>query len=133
MNKMMGVELPSMLVKTLAVLLFWVGLATIASAADPYGVWTRPSTGTQVNFYDCGGKLCGKIVAVRDQSRKNEVGTAIITGATKSADNQWKGDLLNTDNGKTYAGVVTLRGPNALRLEGCVAFICQGETWSKVR
>ena len=130
---MVGIRLQSKLVKTLAFLLFSLGLATSARAADPYGVWMRPSTGTQVNFYDCGGKLCGKIVAVKDQSRRSEVGTVIMTGASQSGDNQWKGNLLNTENGKTYNGVVTMTGPNALRLEGCVAFICQGETWSKVR
>jgi uncharacterized protein (DUF2147 family) len=130
---MVGIRLQSKLFKILVFLLLSLGLATSARAADPYGVWMRPSTGTQVNFYDCGGKLCGKIVAVKDQSRRSEVGTVIMTGASQSGDNQWKGNLLNTDNGKTYQGVVTLRGPNALRLEGCVAFICQGETWSKVR
>jgi len=130
---MIHVVWKSKLVKALVHVLWWTGLVTTAYAADPYGVWLRPSTGTQVNFYDCGGKLCGKIVAVRDQSRKKEVGTVIVPGAAKAADNQWKGDLLNTDNGKTYAGVVTLRGPNALQLQGCVAFICEGETWSRVR
>jgi len=130
---MIGINLRSKLIKTFAFLLFCGSLTAIARAADPYGVWMRPSTGTQVNFYDCGGKLCGKIVAVKDQSRKSEVGTVIMIGAAPSGDNQWKGDLLNTDNGKTYAGVVTMRGPNALRLEGCVTFICQGETWSRVR
>jgi len=130
---MVGIRLQSKLVKTLVFLLFSLGLATSTRAADPYGVWMRPSTGTQVNFYDCGGKLCGKIVAVKDQSRRSEVGTVIMTGASQSGDNQWKGNLLNTENGKTYNGVVTMTGPNALRLEGCVAFICQGETWSKVR
>ena len=130
---MIDVALKSKRIRTVAFLLAWAGSATIASAAEPYGIWMRPSTGTQVDFYDCGGKLCGKIVAVRDQRRKSEVGTVIMTGAAKSADNQWKGDLLDTDNGKTYAGVATLRGSNALRLEGCLAFICQGETWSKVK
>jgi len=130
---MVGIRLQSKPVKTLVFLLFSLGLATSTRAADPYGVWMRPSTGTQVNFYDCGGKLCGKIVAVKDQSRRSEVGTVIMTGASQSGDNQWKGNLLNTENGKTYNGVVTMTGPNALRLEGCVAFICQGETWSKVR
>jgi len=130
---MIHVVWKSKLVKAMVHVLWWTGLVTMAYAAEPYGIWLRPSTGTQVNFYECGGKLCGKIVAVRDQSRKSEVGTVIIPGAAKSADNQWKGDLLNTENGKTYAGVVTLKGPNALQLQGCVAFICQGETWSRVR
>jgi uncharacterized protein (DUF2147 family) len=110
------------------------GFAGIARADDPYGTWMRPSTGTQVNFYNCGGKLCGKIVAVRDQSRKNEIGTIIMNGAGKTAGNEWRGDLLNTEDGKTYSGVVTLEGPNALNLKGCaLGFICRGETWQRVK
>ena len=105
-----------------------------ARADDPYGTWLRPSTGTQVNFYNCGGKLCGKIVAVKDQSRKGEIGTVIMNGASRTSDNEWKGDLLNTEDGKTYSGVVTLEGPNALNLKGCaLGFICRGETWQRVK
>jgi uncharacterized protein (DUF2147 family) len=105
-----------------------------ARADDPYGTWVRPSTGTQVNFYNCGGKLCGKIVAVKDQSRKSEIGTMIMNGAAKTSDNEWRGDVLNTEDGKTYSGVVTLEGPNALNLKGCaLGFICKGETWQRVK
>ena len=39
----------------------------------------------------------------------------------------------NADDGKIYTGVVTMQGPNALNLKGCVAFICQGETWTKIK
>jgi uncharacterized protein (DUF2147 family) len=110
------------------------GFTVSARAEDPYGTWLRPSTGTQVNFYNCGGKLCAKIVAVKDQSRKGEIGTVIMNGAGKSSDNEWRGDLLNTEDGKTYSGVVTLEGPNALNLKGCVAAIfCKGETWQRVK
>ena len=132
-NKMSDCRSSSLLVKSIASVLLLTGLPSVARAADPYGIWIRPSTGTQVNFYDCGGKLCGKIVAVKDQSRKSEIGTVIMRGAVKSGNDQWKGDLLNTDNGKIYAGVATLEGPNALNLKGCVTIICQGETWSRVR
>jgi uncharacterized protein (DUF2147 family) len=107
-------------------------LSGTAAAVEPYGVWMRPSTGTQVRFYDCGGKLCGKIVGVKDQSRKSEIGTVILPGAAKSGANEWKGDLLNTENGKTYSGVVALEG-RGLSLKGCIGFICQGETWTRVK
>jgi uncharacterized protein (DUF2147 family) len=104
----------------------------IAQAAEPYGTWTRPSTGTQVNFYNCGGKLCGKVAAVKDQARKKEVGTVIMKGAAKSGDNTWKGDLLDAESGKTYSGVVTLESANALNLKGCIAAVfCRGETWTR--
>ena len=120
-------------VALIALVFCLTALLDVARAADPFGEWRRPSTGTQVSFYSCSGKLCAKIVGVKDQSRKSEIGTVIMKGAIKSGDNQWKGDLFDTDNGKTYAGVVTLEGPQALNLKGCVAFICQGETWIKVR
>jgi uncharacterized protein (DUF2147 family) len=110
--------------------IFTVGAA---NAAEPYGNWVRPSTGTQVNFYACGGKLCAKISGVKDQSRKKEIGTFIMKGAAKSGDNTWKGDLLDVESGKTYSGVVTLESASALNLKGCVAMVlCRGETWRKV-
>jgi uncharacterized protein (DUF2147 family) len=130
---MSNLKVASLFVKGIASVLFLTGLPSIASASDPYGEWRRPSTGTQVSFYDCGSKLCAKIVSVKDQSRKSTVGTVIMGGAVKSGDNQWKGDLLNTENGKTYSGVVTLEGPQTLNLKGCVGFICQGETWVRVK
>jgi uncharacterized protein (DUF2147 family) len=111
-----------------------VGFSTAAFAADPTGTWVRPSTGTQVNFYNCGSNLCARITAVKDQSRKNTIGTVIVKGATKSGENTWKGDLLNTENGKTYSGVFTLESANAMSLKGCVAMVlCSGETWQRVK
>jgi uncharacterized protein (DUF2147 family) len=105
----------SLLTRSVALTLFLIALPGIACAFDPYGTWVRPSTGTQVSFYDCGGKLCAKIVAVKDERRKSKIGTVIMTGATKSADNQWKGDLLNADDGKIYTGVVTMHKSKGLR------------------
>jgi uncharacterized protein (DUF2147 family) len=119
--------------KTLfAVALATLALAGAAYAAEPYGTWTRPSTGTQVTFYNCGGKLCAKVASVKDEARKKEVGTIIMKGAAKSGDNVWKGDLLDLESGKTYSGVVTLESANALNLKGCIAAVfCRGETWVK--
>ena len=107
--------------------------ATSAQAADPYGTWTRPSTGAQISFYDCGGKLCAKVVSVKDQTKKDAVGKVIMTGAAKSGDNSWKGDLLNTEDGKTYSGSVTLLGPKSLNLKGCAlgGLICKDENLTR--
>jgi uncharacterized protein (DUF2147 family) len=118
-----------------AALVATLGFATVAQAQSPVGTWTRPSTGTVVQFYDCSGKLCARITAVKDQSKKDTVGKVIMTGADKTGDNQWKGNLLNTDDGQTYSGVVTLEGANALNLKGCVlgGIVCKGETWTRNR
>ena len=110
-----------------------LGLASAAQAAEPFGTWTRPSTGAQISFYDCGGKLCAKVVGVKDQTKKDMVGKVIMTGAAKSGDNAWKGDLLNLEDGKTYSGVVTLVSAGALNLKGCAlgGLICKDETLTK--
>jgi uncharacterized protein (DUF2147 family) len=122
------VKTTSLIVTAFAIASF----AGVANAAEPFGTWTRPSTGTQVSFYNCGGKLCGKVASVKDEAHKKEVGTVIMKGATKSGDNVWKGDLLDLESGKTYSGVVTLESANALNLKGCVAAVfCRGETWTK--
>ena len=124
----------SLLVTSFALALFAAAFAGTASAAEPYGVWQRPSTGTQVHFYNCGGKLCGKVVGVKDQSRKSEIGKMIMRGAVKSGDNKWKGDLTDISTGKVYSGVVMLEGESALNLKGCVmGLLCQGETWQKIK
>lgn len=99
----------------------------VLAEASPYGTWTRPSNGNKVDFYDCGGKLCAKVVSSKNEAA---VGKVIMTGAAKTGDNTWSGDLISTDDGKTYSGTVTLEGPKALKLQGCTAVVlCKAETW----
>lgn len=103
-----------------------------AVAAGPYGIWERPSTGTKVKFFECAGKLCAKIVGVRDAAKKGTVGTVIMGGAKKVGNDKWEGDLLNTENGTVYSGYVTLSGAG-LKLQGCAlgGLVCSGETWRR--
>jgi len=82
-----------------------VMLLSPAMAAEPYGKWVRPSNGAEVSFFNCGGKLCGKVIGKGASSAK--VGTMIVGGAAKSGANEWKGNLLNPEDGKTYSGVIT--------------------------
>jgi uncharacterized protein (DUF2147 family) len=120
-------------IKTAALTLMALSFSTAAFAAEPYGTWTRPSTGAQVQFSKCGANLCAKIVGQKDPTKKDTIGKTIMSGAVKSGDNTWKGDLLNTDDGKTYSGVVTLESANALNLKGCAmaGLVCKGETWTR--
>jgi uncharacterized protein (DUF2147 family) len=108
--------------------------ATVAVAADPTGNWLRASTGTVINFYACGGNLCAKIVSVKDATKKGTIGTVIMNGAVKSGGDTWKGSLLNTEDGQTYTGSVTLSG-GGLVLSGCVlgGLICKNETLQRVK
>jgi len=117
-----------------------LSLATIAAvfvmspalATEPYGTWMRPSNGAEVSFFNCGGKLCGKVTGKGTSSAK--IGTMIVSGAAKTGANEWKGSLLNPDDGKTYSGVISLVGADGLNLKGCaLGVFCQGETWRRVK
>ena len=104
--------------------------AALAQANSPFGTWTRPSNGAKVSFYACGSNLCAKVIS---SPTAGAAGKVIMAGAQKTGDNAWQGDLLNTEDGKTYTGKVTLDGPKALTLKGCVlgGIICKGETWTR--
>ena len=103
-----------------------------ALGAEPYGTWVRPSNGAEVSFFNCGGKLCGKVIGKGSSNAK--VGTMIVAGAAKVGANEWKGKLLNPEDGKTYSGVITLVGADGLNLKGCaLGVFCQGETWRRMK
>jgi uncharacterized protein (DUF2147 family) len=107
-----------------------IATAAVAQGASPFGTWTRPSNGAKVNFYACGADLCAKVVS---SPTAGAAGKTIMTGAKKTGENAWEGDLLNTEDGKMYSGKVSLDGPKALTLKGCVlgGIICKGETWTR--
>ncbi|MGL4290629.1 MAG: DUF2147 domain-containing protein [Phreatobacter sp.] len=119
-------------------------LAAPAAANDPRGTWLSQSGETRVRFADCGGQLCGTIVASSGQSRdeKNEdaalrgrnlVGIRMITMRANGA-NAWQGSLYNFQDGKTYNGRMTMPSANSMSLSGCVlgGLICRSQTWSRV-
>jgi len=107
-----------------------IGLATPALAASPNGTWLR-SNGAHVEVFDCGGGL-GMRVTKSPEPQK--VGKQIMCGAKKTAENKWKGTVLNLDDGKKYSGYVELNG-GSLTLSGCVlgGIICSNDTWSKIK
>jgi uncharacterized protein (DUF2147 family) len=119
--------------KTAACLLGLAYSLILVGAADAaaLGKFTRPSTGTTVDFYDCGGNLCGKIIAVTNASKQSTVGKLIVNGAKPAGSGNWKGDLFDPDSGKTYKGTITLVG-DGLKLEGCVmGVLCSNEVWRR--
>ena len=107
--------------------------AAALGGADPHGVWLRPEGGEQFSFYDCGGLLCAKVIAVKKGEDQSSVGTVILRGAAKSGPNEWKGKLYNAEDGKTYDGFITIKSPTELSLKGCLwGVLCSGETWKRV-
>ncbi len=119
-------------------------VALPAAAQGPTGTFVSQSGDTRVRFADCGGQICGTIVAARGATtdEKNEnaslrnralVGIRMITMRPSGA-NAWEGSLYNFQDGKTYSGRMTMPNANSMSLSGCVlgGLICRSQTWTRV-
>lgn len=118
--------------RAVGIFLFTMAMCATSEAAD-LGKFTRPGSDTTVEFYDCGGNLCGKIVSVDDKSDTTTIGKHILEDAKPMGNGTWKGELIDVESGKRYAGTITLRD-SGLRLEGCVMVVlCSSETWQRAQ
>jgi uncharacterized protein (DUF2147 family) len=130
-------------------------LATPAARAqgtgEPTGVWLTQAGDARVKVSKCGGGLCGVIVGLKDPidpatgrpqvddknpnpalKKRPMIGLSLFSGMQASAPNKWSGQIYNADDGGTYASSISVAGPDALRVEGCVGALCGGETWTRV-
>jgi uncharacterized protein (DUF2147 family) len=63
---------------------------------------------------------------------KSSVGQRVFYDMKPNGANSWAGQAFNPEDGKTYAGKMTLSG-NALTTAGCIAggWICRSVSWSR--
>lgn len=123
-----------------------------AFAADLKGNWLTEEGKATVRIADCGAALCGTIVALKepndpatgqpktdknntDTGKRNRpmIGVQIVLGMTPAGADQWKGQVYNAEDGKTYTGSLTLQNANTLKLQGCIlgGIICKSSTWTR--
>lgn len=122
-----------------------------ALAADPRGVWLTENNDAALTIADCGARLCGRIVwleSATDESgalRLDEnnpdptkrarriCGLVVMTGFEPSGPESWDGTVYNPQDGKTYAGTVTVLSDAALRVRAYVGLPLFGrsQTWTR--
>jgi uncharacterized protein (DUF2147 family) len=127
-----------------------VFLSTGASAdVSPLGTWTMGKVTVKVT--DCGGGICGTIVALKepiskidgkpkvdrenpDESKRQRplIGLPVMTGMKPMSGDQWQGSIYNPDDGRTYNATVKLDG-DTMKVQGCVASIfCKTNNFARV-
>ena len=120
--------------------------ASPAIAADPSGDWRVEDGSAVMRVANCNGAIWGVVAWSAkaggvdennpDPAQRNRplLGLPIIRGMQQTKPNEWKGPLYNPRNGKTYDGVLTLKKPKVLEVEGCVmgGWICGGQDWTRV-
>ena len=120
-----------------------------ALAAEPLGLW-RDSDGTTIRIARCGhgavrndrqhdaAERPGDRLSVDrqaqprpDQARRAADRPAGVHQHAAERPGKWSGTLYNTDDGRSLRGNLVDRGPDILRVEGCVGTRCGGENLSR--
>lgn len=128
-------------------------LATTAHAADPRGRYLTSSGNFEVELAPCGAALCGvvsKVIANHSMSRPGEamqaadardpMGLQLLLnfvaegGDAASAPKQWRGEIYNRENGKTYACLMSLdeRGDLVLRPYVGLPLFGKTQVWQRL-
>lgn len=113
-----------------------LALASIAGggalAQDVTGTWLRDSGASRVRFAKCGEAMCGTLAWLKDPNGPAKVGQRIFYDMKPSGAGKWSGSAFNPEDGKTYAGTMTLAG-DKLTTAGCVlgGLICRSVVWNR--
>ena len=119
------------------------GSALAQKTSDLSGLWQTETAGSTVRIARCGNGYCGTIAATAGPGvdAKNPdpalrtrklVGVQIMQAGTPSGAG-FEGSLYNPNDGKTYAGSVTPKGPDTIEVAGCVlSVLCKRQTWRRI-
>jgi uncharacterized protein (DUF2147 family) len=126
-----------------------------ASAQDQgiLGLWTTDKGKGRVEIVNCAAPkqgLCGAIVWISEPNDKQGkpqtdkanktvslrsrpiIGLPIFEGWREAGQNKWKGTVYDPEDGQSYDVDITLAG-DKLTLRGCIAFLCDSDTWNRYR
>lgn len=123
--------------------------ATPALAAQPIaGRYIIEDGSALVQVAPCGATHCGRIArvlkprpggATTDANNADPklrtrpiVGLPVLSGFTDKGDD-WRGTIYDPRNGKSYKSIVTRRPDGALKVQGCIAFLCKTQVWQPAR
>ncbi len=101
-----------------------VAAAPASAPTTPLGVWATEENKGNVRIESCGANLCGYA---------EKSGEKILINMRPS-ENKWVGRIHDPDSGSNYDSTIAMKGPNALRVQGCAfgGLFCGGQTWKRV-
>ena len=139
----------SLRVVPVAILLSAVFAAGPAFAAPSVqGHWLTPAKDSVIEVAPCGNRLCGRVSkilkpnpkgATTDAKNPNPalrtrpiLGLAILSDFS-DAGSQWTGTIYDPRNGKSYRSNLARNPDGTLKVQGCIAFFCQTQTWTSAK
>ena len=113
-----------------------------ADAAQPVeGLWRNPIGSAIIRVAPCANLLCGTVVwasargeAEVAKNTSHVVGTTVLTGVKRTAQNRWAGHLYIPDDNIHVSARLELESTTDLKLTGCglVGLICRSQIWTRV-
>jgi uncharacterized protein (DUF2147 family) len=90
----------------------------------PLGIWATEENKGNVRIEECGQNLCGYAVKTGEK----------ILISMKPQGSKWTGQIHDPDSGSDYDSTIAMKGPNALKVQGCAfgGMFCGGQTWKRV-
>src|SRR5579885_2279218 len=114
------------------------------SQMDPTGEWLVAKRVARIKIVNCNERLWGVVSWETtpgvdsnnpDPAKRTRptLGMPILLGMEKVKSNEWKGEIYNSEDGKTYSSSISLLNPDLLKVQGCVlGILCGGENWTRV-
>jgi uncharacterized protein (DUF2147 family) len=110
--------------------------STAFAASGPLGVWYDHTGRGAVEITDCNGKLCGRLVWLKEASHKDGCGLQIFGDVKPVANGKWDNGWIidpEKDLKTKYDVEITLQGDNKLKVLGYAGtkFLSQTMIWTK--
>ncbi len=145
------------MLKPLALTLLLVtsaALGAVAQKLSPLGVWTNAEKKATFEIYQCGSKLCGKIVSIREPNDANgkpktdsenpdpklrsrpRLGMVFMQDFVYDDGNKWDdGKIYDPESGKTYSCYMKMENANQMEVKGYIGFsmIGRSQAWTRVK
>lgn len=109
------------------------------AATGPIGVWQNPKGTLLVRTRLCGQLLCGNIVwaspkamaDARDAGVTSLIGTELLSDYRRNSPVRWTGQVYVPDQGRRFYSTIEQKGPNDLRISGCIlgGLLCKRQDW----
>ncbi len=111
-----------------------LGAAQAESDSGPRGIWNRDDGRGGIRIGACGDALCGDIAWLRDPNGPGHVGERVLFDMRRTTQNAWSGTARNPEDGRDYAGTMTLDGVRLIT-QGCAfgGLICKSVVLERAR
>jgi len=99
-------------------------VATAPAPTGPIGVWATEENKGNVRVEACGANLCGYSEKTSERILIN----------MRPDGSKWSGRIHDPDSGRNYDSTIAMKGPNAMRVQGCAfgGMFCGGQTWKRI-